>query len=145
MAADTVDAAGDQPMTGLDGDQPAEPSAENEDRPEPQQPAGGEENDAEPANGLPVDGPECLAVGVGRQIGGEQPDHRERGDDPAVAAILALAGAQIAFTEECRGGERDENDREADQRRMGEECGKSARADDRQPEIAEGRRNRDES
>src|SRR5438128_819422 len=93
MADDAIDAASDQSMPGLDGDQPAEPTAEHKDRPDPQHTAGGKESDANPANGIPVEGPEPLAVRIGRQIGGQQPDQPEGWNDPAVGAILALAGA----------------------------------------------------
>ena len=139
MADDAINTAGDQPVPGLDDDQPAEPVAEDEDRPEPQRTSGGEENDAEPANGIPVDGPELLAVSVGRQIGGQQPDHAERGDDPAISSILALAGAEVAAAEECDAGQHEEDARKCNQRRVGEEPGKPTPADDREPEISEGR------
>ena len=56
-------------VTRLDGDQSAEPVAEHEDRPQPQRATGSEQNDAEPANGIAVDGPELPPVGVGRQVG----------------------------------------------------------------------------
>src|SRR5262249_56041385 len=90
VADDAVDAAGDQGMPGLDGDQPAEAVAENEDRPQPQCAAGGEEHDAEPAHGVAVDGPKLLAVGVGRNVGIGDPDHGERDEAPAVPSILPL-------------------------------------------------------
>jgi len=61
-------------MPGLNGDQPAEPAPEHKDRPDPQRTSGGEENDTKPANGIPVEGPEPLSVGVRRQIGGEHAD-----------------------------------------------------------------------
>src|SRR4051794_35805304 len=58
VADDAVDAPGHQRVPRLDGDQPAEPVPEHEDRPEPQRPARGEEGDADPADGVAVDGPE---------------------------------------------------------------------------------------
>jgi hypothetical protein len=72
VADDAIDAARDQLVSGLDRDQPAEAVAEHKDRPEPQRSAGSEEEDAEPANGVAVEGPELLAVGVGREIAGQQ-------------------------------------------------------------------------
>ena len=41
-------------MPGLDGHQSAEPAAEHKDWPYPQRTTGSEENDAKPANGIPV-------------------------------------------------------------------------------------------
>ena len=57
-------------MLGLDGYQPAEPVAEHKDWPDPQRATGGEENDAKPANGIPIEDPELLPISVGRQISG---------------------------------------------------------------------------
>ena len=68
MADDAIDAARDQLVSGLDRNQPAKPMAEHKDRPEPQRSAGREEEDTEPANGVAVEGPELLAVGVGRLL-----------------------------------------------------------------------------
>ena len=65
-----VDAAGDQLMAGLDSDQAAEATAEHEDRPEPQGTAASVQDDAQPTDGIAVEDPEFLAVGVGRQPGG---------------------------------------------------------------------------
>jgi hypothetical protein len=64
-------------MPGLNGYQPAQPMAEHRDWPDPQRTPGGEENDAEPANGIPIESPELLPVCVRRQIGVEQPDQPE--------------------------------------------------------------------
>jgi hypothetical protein len=58
MADDAIDAAGDQGVPGLDGDETAEPIAEHDDRADPQRAAGHEQGDAEPADGVAVDGPE---------------------------------------------------------------------------------------
>src|SRR5258708_1533654 len=58
VADDAIDAARDERMPGLDRDQPAEPVPEHEHRPDPQRAARDEEDDAEPANGVPVDGPD---------------------------------------------------------------------------------------
>ena len=86
-------------MPGLDRDQPAETPPEHKNRPDPQQATGGEQRDTEPANGLPIEDPEPLPVGVGRQVGGQETDQTKGRDDPAVGPILALAAAQIAFGE----------------------------------------------
>jgi hypothetical protein len=45
VADDAIDAARDQLVSGLDRDQPAEPMAEYEDRPNPQRSAGREKKD----------------------------------------------------------------------------------------------------
>jgi hypothetical protein len=126
-------------MPGLDRDQPAEAPAEHKDRPDPQQATGGEQRDAEPANGLPIEDPEPLPVGIGRQIGGEDPDQTKGSDDPAVGSILALAGAEVAFGEQRAAGQQEERDGQRNQRRVGKEPGEPARADDGEPEIGEGR------
>ena len=86
-------------MPRLDRDQPAEPPAEQKDRPDPQHAAAGEQRDTDPANGFAVEDPEPLPIGVGRQIRGEDADQTKGRDDPAVGPILALAAAQIAFGE----------------------------------------------
>jgi hypothetical protein len=96
VADDPIDATGDQRMPGLDGDQPAEPTAEHKDGPDPQRTTGGEEHDAEPAKGIPVERPEPPAIGGGRQIASQQSNQREGDEDPAIATILALPGAQIS-------------------------------------------------
>jgi hypothetical protein len=44
----TIDTSRDRCVTGLDGHQPAEPSAEHKDRPDPQYTIGSEENDSKP-------------------------------------------------------------------------------------------------
>jgi hypothetical protein len=83
-------------------------------------------NSATP-NGLPVEDPEPLPVGVGRQIRREDADQTKSDEDPAVSPILALAGAQIALGEERCASQQDQSDGESDQGRMGEESGKPAR------------------
>ena len=97
---DAIKTAGHQRVPRLDRHQPAEPAAEHEDRPEPQRATGGEENDANPTDNLPIEDPEFLPVRVGRQVTGEQADDPKGDNDPAVGTILADAGAQIAATEE---------------------------------------------
>ena len=125
-------------MSGLDGYQPTEPTAEHKDGPDPQRATGGEENDAKPAYGIPVDGPELLPVCEGRQIGAQHPDHREGDDDPAVSTILALAGAEVSATEKRCTGQHEE----CTQGRSGaggEEGGKPAPPEYGEPEIGKGR------
>ena len=60
MTNDAIDTTRDQGMLGLDSDQPAEPTAEHKDWPESQRTTGGEENDANPPNGVSVDDPESF-------------------------------------------------------------------------------------
>src|SRR5262245_17778813 len=110
MPDDPIDTTGDQRVPGLDGDQPAEPTAEHKDGPEPQGTPGHEEPDAQPAYGLAVDGPEYFPVRVGRQISRQQPEQCQDADDPAVATILAHSRAQIAISPQrdpSQDGERD--------------------------------------
>jgi hypothetical protein len=127
-------------VPGLDGDKPAETAAEHEHRPEPQHAASGIERDANPSNGVAVNSPELDAIGVGWQIGAQQSDQTERRQHPAVRAILALAAAQIALGEGGRGNHQDGDDRERNERRMGEERRPSAPSKDSQAEIGQGRR-----
>ena len=63
------DTARDQRMFGLDGDQAAEPTPEHKYWPNSQRTTGGEENDAKPTNGIPVEDPNSLPIRIGRQIG----------------------------------------------------------------------------
>src|SRR5258708_38885397 len=86
-------------MAGLDGDQPAETMAEYEDWQYPQRATEDEQHDANPADAIAVEGPEFLSIRVCRQIRFQQPYHGESGEDPAVVAILAFTGAQVAATE----------------------------------------------
>jgi hypothetical protein len=90
-------------MPGLNGNQPAEPTAEHEHWPESQRTTRRKENDAKPTNSVPVEDPEPLPIRVGRKIGEQQPNQREGRDDPAVGTILAFAWAQISATEERYG------------------------------------------
>jgi hypothetical protein len=131
-------------MPGLDGHQPAEPAAEHKDWPDPQRTAGSEENDAKPANGIPIESPELLPVCVRRHIGVEQPDQPEGYDDPAVGTILAHTGAQISATENSYARQHEKCDRDGNQGRVGEESSKTAPAEDGEPEIGKGRYNGDE-
>ena len=138
MADDRIDAACDQRVLRLNRDQSAEAVAEHEDRPEPQHATGGEENHAEPSNGVAVDGPEFDAVGVGRQIGVEQPKHSEGYEDPAVATILTHTRAQISARKKRYARHREKHHRQCGQRRVGEEGCKPAPAEDCHAKIGGG-------
>src|SRR5260370_2456856 len=78
---------------------------------------------------------DLLPARVGGQMGGEQPDQAEGSDDPTVATILALPGAQISAGKKRCSRQREEYDRECDQRWVGEESRKSAPAEDGYAEI----------
>jgi len=99
---DTIDIAGDQRVSGLDSHQPAEPMTEHKDWPDSQRATGREENDAKPANGIAVEGPELLPVRVGWQIGVQQSDQRKSDDDPAVATILAYPELKFPSAKSAR-------------------------------------------
>src|SRR5262249_50120392 len=58
-------------------------------------------------------------------------------DDPAVRAVLALSGANIAAGEPCRDGQGDGGNRQRAQRRVRKEGGKPASSPYRQTEIDE--------
>src|SRR5919106_1849805 len=68
VADDAIDAAGDQCMPGLDGDQPAEPMPKDKDGPKPERTTGNEERDTNPASCVAVDRPKLLSVRAGWQI-----------------------------------------------------------------------------
>ena len=98
-----------------------------------------EEQDAEPADRVAVDGPDLLAIGVGRQIGAEQADQPEDDEDPAVAPILAHARAEAAAGEEPDAGHDQDSKRKDGAGGMGEEGDEPAPAEDGEREIGEGR------
>jgi hypothetical protein len=54
-------------MSGLNGNQSAEPVAKHKNRPDPQRTTRHEENDAKPANDVPLEDPDLVPVRVGRQ------------------------------------------------------------------------------
>jgi hypothetical protein len=118
--------------------------AEHKDWPDSQRTAGGEENDAKPANCIPIESPELLPVIVRRQIGVEQPDQPEGCDYPAVGTILAHAGAQISATESSNARKHEKGDREGNQGWVGEEGSKPAPGEDGEAEIGKGRYDGDE-
>jgi hypothetical protein len=108
-------------------------------------PTGGEENDAKPANGIPIESPELFPVCVRRQIGVEQSDQPEDCDHPAVGTILAHSGAQISGAEERDAGQHKEYDRKRNQGRVGEEGSKASPTEDGKAEIGKGRYRGDEA
>jgi hypothetical protein len=81
-------------MARLDGYQSTKSMAKHKDRPNPKRTTSGEENDAKPPNGIPVERPEPNSISVGREITGKQPYKREGTNDPTVRTILAYSGAQ---------------------------------------------------
>jgi hypothetical protein len=85
-----------------------------------------------------VDGPEVRPVRVGRQIANQQPDHRKDSEDPAVAAILALAWTQIPVSEQRHASQCEQDDHERNERFMGEEGHKPAPAKDGQAAVCRG-------
>jgi hypothetical protein len=71
-----IDTAGDQRVPGLDGDEPAEPTAKHKDGPEPESTTGREEHDTQLAYGLAIEGPERLPVCGGWERGIQQAEQR---------------------------------------------------------------------
>jgi len=125
----------------LDCDQPAGPAAEYKDRPEAQRTAAGEQNDAQPAQRIPIEDPDPLSVQIGRKISQQQADQREGGDDSTVGTVFAFPGAQVAFAEDRYPGQHEQYDGEGGPGRVGEKGGQSAPTEDGEPQIGEGRRN----
>jgi hypothetical protein len=119
----------------LDRDQPAEATAKHKDRPDPQRATSGEKTDAEPANGIAIEGPKIHAVRVSRQIGGQQPDQRKSHKDPSVGTVLTHPWTQIPAGEKRYARQGAEHDHEHGQRRVGEEGRKPAPAEDGQAGI----------
>ena len=79
----------------MDGYQPTKSMAKHKDRPDSQRTTGGEESDAKPPNGIPVERPEPNSVRVRRQIAGKQPYNAEGSKDPAIGAILRIPGLRF--------------------------------------------------
>jgi hypothetical protein len=134
MADNTVHTARDQLMPWLNGDQSAESPAKHKYRPDPQRAARAEEENAKPANRVPVERPDLVSIRVGGQICDQQSDQTEGDKDLAIAAILALARAQISASEERGASQETGDNRKGDPGRMGEEGGKAAPAENREPE-----------
>src|ERR1700690_991031 len=79
-----------------------------------------------------------MPVRIGRQIGDEQPEHREGDENPAVATVLSHAGAEASAGEKSGDGYDEKDDREYGERRMGEESREPAPAEDGEAEIGGG-------
>ena len=92
----------------------------------------------DPADGLAVEGPEVLSVGVSRQIRREDTDQSKGDNYPAVGPIFAHTAAQIAFGEQRGTSQQKERDGQRDQRRVGEECGEPAPPIDCEANIGNG-------
>ena len=73
MTDQTIDTAGDQPVSRLDGDKSTETIAQHKDWPEPQCATGCEKHDADPANSIAVYRPELLSVGTGGKYAPNSP------------------------------------------------------------------------
>src|SRR5579862_293094 len=135
MADRAVEAARDEGVAGLDRDEAAEAPPQHEDRPQAQHAAGDEEGEPEPAHTLAVERPQFVRVAPRRQVGGGQADRDKRDKDPAVVAVLALAGTEVALGEDREAAHYPDRDRQPAQRRVGEERGKPAAPEDRQAET----------
>ncbi len=99
--------------------------------------AGCIEDDADPADGVAVDRPELLALGVGRQPGREEADHAQCSDDPAVGTILTFTDAEVRGAEQGGASHRDGYDDKRGPRRIGKERIDSAPARNGEAEIDE--------
>jgi hypothetical protein len=89
-------------------------------------PTGSREDDPKPTNGIAINGPELLPVGIGRQIRVQQPDHAKGYDHLPIAAILPRPWTDISAGEKRYASQRESHYRQRDQRRVREECRKSA-------------------
>ena len=138
VADDAIDAAGDQCMPGLDGDQPAEPMPKDKDGPKPERTTGNEERDTNPASCVAVDHPQLLPIRVGWQIRVQQAEQRKGDEDPAVATILAYTLAQISAREERCPSHYENSNRERDESPVGEKGSGPAPAEHGQAKIGSG-------
>ncbi len=134
-AVRAIHAAGHEHVPALDGDKPAETAAKDEHRPEAQHAPGSEEDDADPAEDVSIKRPEIRPIGVGRNIGGDEPDQADCADNLAVTAVLALARTQVALAEQRRRGEDEENGGKSEPGRMSKKTGEATPAEDSEPEI----------
>src|SRR5579863_4969855 len=100
MADPAVDAGGDQGVSGLNGNQAAEAIAENENRINAQGAACYVQNHARPANGVAIDGPKVEAVSVRGEKATGQTEGAKSGEYPAIAAVFAFSGADVATGKE---------------------------------------------
>ena len=138
VADDTINAACDERMSGLDCNQPAKSGAEHEDRPDAHRATGGKQDHPEPTDSIAVDDPDPLPVRPCRQKSLEQPDQGENGDDPAVLAVLADSGTQVSAGKRRSGAQYGEDSRQRGQRRLRKESRDAASAENREPKIDPG-------
>jgi hypothetical protein len=82
-------------MARLDGYQSTKSMAKHKDRPNPKRTTSGEENDAEPPNGIPVERPEPNSISVGREITGKQPYKREGTNDQRLERSSRIPGLRF--------------------------------------------------
>ena len=78
-----------------------ESSTKDKHRPDSQGTTSGEENYANPADSISVEGPEADPISVGRQIAEEQPDDAKDRQHPPILAIFTLTGADVSRAESC--------------------------------------------
>src|SRR4030095_16915840 len=114
-----------------------------EDGPDSHRTARNIEKDAEPPNGIPIENPPALSLRVGRKKRAQKSDHEERQENPAIGAILTLAGTQICLSEKRGARHQHAGDDKDGPSRMAEKRGKPTGAEDGQPEIDETRHNAD--
>jgi hypothetical protein len=126
MTDHAVETCRHQRMVGLDGDQATEAPPQYEHRPHAHDDAADIDGGPNPSQRLAVQRPKADAVGVGWQPRKQQPDHGERAEHPAIAAILADAGTEIAAAEQRHDRRHNRYQRQHDQRRVRNKCGQPA-------------------
>ena len=113
----------------------AELFAENKDRPEAQRSADSAKHDAKPTDAVAAERQKADPIGIGRHKSREQREHSEGDEDPAIAAILALARAQIAGGEKRRAEKDEADDDKRDERRMRDESTNAAEGPNGEAEL----------
>ena len=88
VANDPIKPLGDQPVIGLDRDQAAEAPTEYEDGRETQNATNDVKEKSEPAHAIAAEGEKVDPVGIGGQVGIEDAEDPQGGDDPAIGAIF---------------------------------------------------------
>ena len=131
-------------MSTLDCYQSAEPITKHIDRPDAQRAARGEKSHANPANGIPIDGPKPLAVCVRGEVGDQDCNHAEGCEHPAVRPILLFAGTDICAGKKRDDSQRNRSNRQGNKSRMREEDGKSTPAENSETKLEEHRYDCDE-
>ena len=139
VADHAINPARDQLMSMLDCNQPAEPITKHIDRPDAQRAAGCEKSHANPANGIPIDGPKSVPVCVSGQVCDQDCNYAEGYQHPAVRPVFLFAGTDICASEERHHGQRNRSNRQGIKSRMREEDGKSTPAEDGETELEEHR------